>query len=840
MSGTPSATIAGLSPTVAEGSSYNVSLSTSNLPAGTSVIQWSINWGDGGATPDIQTIPGNPSTASHVYADGPSSDTVTGVVTLSNNTTITANVTSASVVQDGSLDSTFGSGGTVTSSAATGSRGVVVLTNGNVVQLGQIGNNFVLAGFNASGNVDPAFSSGAVSGMGAKLLLQTIPDPANPTTGTVQRLLVIGNTPGSQPQVAVWRFNLNGTPDASFSGGEVILPPSLGPSFPAANDTAVDATFDSNGNIVIVAQARHSSGDSFNQIAVMRLTPSGQLDTTFNGTGEQTNFLNNIVGDTFANSNNAVAVVTGPDNSVYALAYGSLPVNTEGTQDYLMAFTSSGAVGPIQPLHQPTISFNSMTLDGTGKLLLVGSTNNGQSVAVGRYNLDGTPDLFGTGGVVTYALDSSNSFAIGNSIATTPDGKIIIAGQIGAFLTSFGPNDVSNEFVARLNSNGSLDTTFASPSGVERINFTAHDSAREIVVQANGQIMVAGDSFDTTSFLTLARLGALQPGNATPVNVSVTNVAPAAGAITSQSKAVRGQVVTFSDTFTDPGILDTHTVTWNFGDGSPAVTSSLGAGVTGAVSASHAFTNTGSFTVKLTITDKDGGTVTVTKSVTIDVADIQVDPTNASKTALFVGGTSGNDVISVEPVCDSNSLKVTINGASSTFTPTGRVIVYGNAGNDCITVDEIEIPAELYGGDGNDSIHGGESSNIEVGGAGDDFLEGGNSRDILIGGGGGDILDGEGGDDVLIAMSTVYDANPAALESIQKEWTRTDASFSQRVAHLTGGGGFNGTNVITVATTFNDNSTDLILGDGGSDVSFISKGDIVVDASRSDDVIKLS
>ena len=85
--------------------------------------------------------------------------------------------------------------------------------------------------------------------------------------------------------------------------------------------------------------------------------------------------------------------------------------------------------------------------------------------------------------------------------------------------------------------------------------------------------------------------------------VTVTNVAPTVGAIGAplEPRAVN-TVVGASASFTDPGTRDTHTATWDWGDGN----TSSGAISAGAVSGSHTYTATGVYTVKLTVTDGGG------------------------------------------------------------------------------------------------------------------------------------------------------------------------------------------------------------------------------------------
>jgi len=99
-------------------------------------------------------------------------------------------------------------------------------------------------------------------------------------------------------------------------------------------------------------------------------------------------------------------------------------------------------------------------------------------------------------------------------------------------------------------------------------------------------------------------------GSAT-FDLAVLNVAPSMTSTYGPPGPIEAGVATsFGGTFTDPGIDDTHTATWDWGDG----TTSAGTVSGNSASGSHVFATGGYYNVQLTITDDDGGTVTSTYS----------------------------------------------------------------------------------------------------------------------------------------------------------------------------------------------------------------------------------
>jgi len=127
---------------------------------------------------------------------------------------------------------------------------------------------------------------------------------------------------------------------------------------------------------------------------------------------------------------------------------------------------------------------------------------------------------------------------------------------------------------------------------------------------------------------------------------AIANVAPAVNAGPDMEDVPIGSTVSFNGSFTDPGTLDTHTIAWNFGDGTPTVT--------GTLTPSHAYTSGGDYTVTLTVTDDDGGIGT-------DIAAINV---NVPPVANPGGPYTGNE-----------GSPITFNGSGS-YDPDGTIVSY--------------------------------------------------------------------------------------------------------------------------------------------------------------------
>ena len=130
-----------------------------------------------------------------------------------------------------------------------------------------------------------------------------------------------------------------------------------------------------------------------------------------------------------------------------------------------------------------------------GKILACGGKEAGitsnTEFAAFRYNSDGSPDnTFGTNGkvvvTVTGAYDESYDMVM------QPDGKIVLFGY--SFISGNG-FDFS---AARLNSNGSLDDTFDGDGKVIVPVGVGHDIPAKVLLQSDGKIVLVGTTTSAT------------------------------------------------------------------------------------------------------------------------------------------------------------------------------------------------------------------------------------------------------------------------------------------------------------------------------------------------------
>jgi hypothetical protein len=114
--------------------------------------------------------------------------------------------------------------------------------------------------------------------------------------------------------------------------------------------------------------------------------------------------------------------------------------------------------------------------------------------------------------------------------------------------------------------------------------------------------------------------------------------------------------LTFTGNFSDPGALDSHHATWNFGDRA-TITTDFGAGGSAGLSVAHSYSAGGDYTVTLTVSDDDGGQSTATTKVSVLTPQQALDSISGTVQKI----SSLNDG-------QKNSLIVKLNAANASMT----------------------------------------------------------------------------------------------------------------------------------------------------------------------------
>ncbi len=133
---------------------------------------------------------------------------------------------------------------------------------------------------------------------------------------------------------------------------------------------------------------------------------------------------------------------------------------------------------------------NDVAVQTDGKIVVVGSryaaVNNYDYLAA-RYNADGTLDTTFSGDGI-FLLNNSNSDYL-NAVAIQSDGKIVAVGQ---------SNSLSEAYIIRLNTNGTLDTTF---SGDGIFEISGAGIALSVALQTDSKIVIGSRGLSGESII---------------------------------------------------------------------------------------------------------------------------------------------------------------------------------------------------------------------------------------------------------------------------------------------------------------------------------------------------
>jgi hypothetical protein len=200
---------------------------------------------------------------------------------------------------------------------------------------------------------------------------------------------------------------------------------------------------------------------------------------------------------------------------------------------------------------------------------------------------DGTPTPYGQ--IVRdhlAGLPVETTATLSASAPATREGDALtLAATVVAVFGAGAPTGEVAFVVDGLSQNAALDA-----SGVARITTTFAD---------NGVHAVAARYLGSPGF---------EPSASVSVAVAVENVAPVVGAIAGATDPVAvGTPLSVGAPFTDAGVLDTHTATVDWGDGTISPATVIERDGSGSLTASHAYAAAGVYRVVAAVTDDDGG-----------------------------------------------------------------------------------------------------------------------------------------------------------------------------------------------------------------------------------------
>jgi uncharacterized delta-60 repeat protein len=325
---------------------------------------------------------------------------------------------------DGSLDTTFGTGGRVTTDFGTaddGARSVAIQPDGQIVVAGYRGpmwttSDVALARYNPDGSLDSSFGVGGkawadVSGSVATVALDVAMQPDG-------KIVVAG---GYYPGVNGWDFFVARYTDAGALDTGFDTDGWLKTDFGVGSDSAYAVAIQSDGKIVAVGQAARTA--STYDFGVARYNPDGSLDTSFDGDGKAMTDLGGF-------SDLASGVAVQPDCRIVAAGasyqlsgasdFGLVRYNANGSLD--ASFDDDGRV--ITNFGVPGDAAHAMVLQSDGKIVVAGEANG--DFALARYNADGSLDAtFAPDGKITTDLGTGDT---GMAMAVQADGRIVVAG----------------------------------------------------------------------------------------------------------------------------------------------------------------------------------------------------------------------------------------------------------------------------------------------------------------------------------------------------------------------------------------------------------------------------
>lgn len=338
---------------------------------------------------------------------------------------------------DGSLDTTFGSGGIVVTDFGHMSvaRDVIIQGDDRIVAAGSIllsgsgpptRNDFALARYTSDGQLDPTFGGDGM--VTTDFASSSMDDAGSLDLQGDGKIVVAGR---SSTQFGIARYNSDGSLDSGFgSGGKVTtdFPVSAGASGVAIQD---------DGNIVAIGVTVHGSSSDSNW-ALVRYLPNGLPDPRFGVAGK-------VVTDMGSIWDVATDVAIDGEGRIVGAGWSYGPGAGSGSEVKfaLARYTTNGILDigfgelgtVLSDIGPGNDHIHGLAVQPDGKMVVAGctdcfSSSNGTDFALARYDLDGNLDpSFGAAGIVM--TDFASSYDAAADVAIQPDGRIVTAGVTG-------------------------------------------------------------------------------------------------------------------------------------------------------------------------------------------------------------------------------------------------------------------------------------------------------------------------------------------------------------------------------------------------------------------------
>ena len=279
-------------------------------------------------------------------------------------------------------------------------------------------------------------------------------------------ILIGGSFSSMQPEGAskpfpcynIARINSSGQPDPNF--------------FPTVNGPVYAIAEDSQGNVVIGGSFTAINGVKSNNIG--RLLHSGNLDPTF-----QTQATGKYTAEVFA------VAIQSDGRIVIGGAFNYLQPNTTAaavTVDHLARLNTDGTIDTtFDP--EPNATVLAVAIQSDGGIVFGGGFTSLQPAGAAKATTRNHMARIKPTGALDTGFDPNADLSV-SVITLQADGRILVGGNF----TQFTPNGATTAIVtpdfARLNSDGTIDSTFIRPNPT--------DAVTAIAVQPDGRILVGG------------------------------------------------------------------------------------------------------------------------------------------------------------------------------------------------------------------------------------------------------------------------------------------------------------------------------------------------------------